>query len=209
MVYPEGTSIRDAEGFGWNTGSGRYSTSGVDDVAFLTGLANVLVTKFCADPRRLLITGESNGGAMTLLAACDARTRGLFAFFAPVIPAIDQGTLDRCGTGPALALTVLASRLDKTIPYDGHYPAGQRPLLAQEDWFLSVAALRNGCQRTDPTRTPVADGQLITPAGCPAGMALTAIDDGVHTWPGGPEGTGGLPPGKFPATSYLWQQTGW
>lgn len=202
VAYPEGTAV-GAGGFGWNTGSGRFSTAGVDDAAYLATVVDHLVATACVDPTRILLTGESNGGAMTVIAACSPATRDRFAAFAPVIPAVDQGVLDRCGVGPPVSLTALAGRLDRVIPYDGVYPPGQLPLLAQETWFLRLAALRNGCA-AEAVREPVDGGEAIRAVGCPLTPVLIAVDDGTHTWPGGPSGTGSQDPGRFPATAYLW-----
>lgn len=203
VVYPEGTKTKP-EGFGWSTGAARFSTKGVDDVAYLGALVEALVADHCADPGRVLLTGESNGGAMALLAACDARTAGLFRLVAPVNPALDEGTLSRCGEGPALRLVAIAGVRDRVATYDGTYRPGLSPLLGQEAWLLRVAASRNGCAARDPGRAKVDDATVITPRACASPIHLVAVEDGVHTWPGGPRGTAGLPPGRFPATRYLW-----
>jgi polyhydroxybutyrate depolymerase len=205
VAYPEGTPVA-AGGFGWNTGSARFSTSGVDDVGYLVGVIDHLVATACVDPARILVTGESNGGAMTLLAACSPELAARAALFAPVIPAIDQGVVDRCGDGPPVALVALAGRLDPVIPYDGVYPAGQIPLLAQEAWFAQVAMRRNGCAG-HLDRRPLAGATAITAGGCPADPLLVAIDDGTHTWPGG-VAMGSQAPGRFPATAFLWDRFG-
>jgi polyhydroxybutyrate depolymerase len=202
VAYPEGTPV-GAGGYGWNTGTARFSTAGVDDVAYLAAVVDHLVATACVDPARILLTGESNGGAMTVAAACAPATATRFALFAPVIPAVDQGVLDRCGGGPAVRLVALAGRLDRVIPYDGVYPPGQVPLLGQETWFLRLAATRNGCGSGEPSREPIDGAQVVRPSGCPGGPTLLAIDDGTHTWPGG-AGTPTQPAGRFPATAYLW-----
>jgi polyhydroxybutyrate depolymerase len=204
VVYPEGTPTKP-EGFGWSTGAARFSTKGVDDVAYLRALVEALVADHCADPERVLLTGESNGGAMALLAACDARTGALFRLVAPVIPALDEGTLALCGEGPALRLVAIAGMRDKVATYDGTYRPGLSPLLGQEAWLLRVGALRNGCAAQDPARASIDDAVVITPRSCAAPIRLVAVEDGVHTWPGGPRGTAGLPPGRFPATRTLWE----
>jgi polyhydroxybutyrate depolymerase len=203
VAYPEGTGT-PTEGFGWNTGSARFSTSGTDDVAFLGELVDHLVATACVDPARVMITGESNGGAMTLLAGCSPEISGRFRLVAPVIPAIDDGVLARCGAGAPLSFVALAGLLDRTVPYDGVYRANEIPLLGQEYWFLKLAADRNGCGFGPPTRVPVPGGEAVRPEGCPDAPLLVAIPDAPHTWPGGPLGNGGMDPGTFPATAYLW-----
>jgi polyhydroxybutyrate depolymerase len=205
-AYPEGTPVAQG-GFGWNTGTHRFSTTGVDDIAYLVAVLRALVERACVDPHRVMITGESNGGAMTLLAACDGRTRPLFVSFAPVIPAIDAGALERCAAGPALSFTALAGKADRTVPYDGVYPASQVPMLAQEAWFAWVVAARNGCEVRAVTRTAIDDGEVITPGVCADPPTLVAVDDGTHTWPGGMRMPGGPAPGRFPANEYLWARS--
>ena len=204
-VYPEGTVI-SAGGYAWATGTARFSAVGVDDVSYLQALVFTLLLRACVDPGRMLLTGESNGGAMTVLAACDKRTFAAFTMFAPVIPAVDGNVLDRCGAGGPVKLVALAGRLDQTVPYDGVYPPGQIPLLGQEQWFLALAAQRNGCAATEPDRTRIPDAEEIRPTGCIHAPTLVAIDDARHTWPGGPVVNGNLPAGTFGATAYLWNQ---
>jgi polyhydroxybutyrate depolymerase len=203
VVYPEGTPTKP-EGFGWNTGAARFSTQGVDDVAYLRALLDALIADHCADPARVLLTGESNGGAMSLVAGCDPRIAGSLRLIAPVIPALDEGTLSRCQKGRPLPLVAIAGKLDKVATYDGRYRPGLAPLLAQETWLARVGALRNGCAAKDPERARVDDAEVITPRSCASPIRLFAVEDGVHTWPGGPRGTAGLPPGRFPATRTLW-----
>ena len=52
VAYPQGTSTPDG-GFGWNTASDRFSTSGVDDVAFIATALDELITSHCVDPDRV------------------------------------------------------------------------------------------------------------------------------------------------------------
>ena len=204
VAYPRGTPT-PSEGYGWATGTARFSTSGVDDVAFLDSVIDMLIAEHCVDPARVLITGESNGGAMTLLAGCRLRHRPVLA--APVIPAIDEGTLEACGTGAAFPVLALAGKLDKVIPYDGTYAEGVVPLLGQEEWFTDFATARNGC-REDLERRTANGSETIDGGACGASTRLIAIDDGRHTWPGGPEGTGGLDPGEFAASATIWAAAG-
>lgn len=204
VVYPQGTPVAGG-GFGWATGTVRFSTSGVDDVAFLADVIDTLVAEHCVDASKIVVTGESNGGAMALLAGCQLRTRP--ALTAPVIPAIDDGTVEACGSGAPFPLLALAGRLDRTIPYDGVYPSGQQALSAQEDWFAAVATARNGCE-PGLERVRRGGSEQIDGTACPVLTRLIAIDDGRHTWPAGPVGTGDLDPGSFPASETIWAAAG-
>mgnify|MGYP000951302372 CR=1 FL=1 len=205
VAYPVGTSV-GADGFGWNTGTARFSTKGPDDVAYLREVVDALVEDHCVDPARVVLTGESNGGAMVVKAACDPRFSGAVRLAAPVIPAIDAGTLTTCGSARPIPTLAIAGRRDQVIPYDGRYAGGLVPLLGQEAWFERYTQAF-GCG--GPLRsTPIDDAQIQVAPGCAAPMALVAVDDAVHTWPGGPVGTGGLPPGRFPAMVFIWERAG-
>ena len=201
VAYPIGTAAGDGY-FGWAAETATYSTSGVDDVAYLLEIIDSLVRDHCVDPDRILLTGESNGAAMSIVAMCDDRARGAVAMVAAVIAAIDDGTVGACDDADATPLVVLAGRQDDTAPYQGH-PAAAPTLLGQEEWLLRLAAI-NGCDPVPPARVPLAGAELVVPMGCDLRTELVAVDGVAHTWPGGPEGTGGLDPGPFAGTAFIW-----
>jgi polyhydroxybutyrate depolymerase len=203
-VYPEGTPVANLGGSGWASGSARYSTSGVDDVAFLLEVLDILVRDHCVDGDRLMLAGESNGAAMAVRAACDDRLVGRLRLVGAVIPAVDAGVLEQCGPGGPVPLVVIATRGDATIDFDGTYPAGQVPLLGQEDWFGRFARQVNGCDPKDPERFPSDGAVRVVPRACIQPAVLHEVTGGAHTWPGGPQGTGGLDPGPFPTNQVLW-----
>jgi poly(3-hydroxybutyrate) depolymerase len=208
VAYPEGTPLPGGAGFGWDSGTARYSTSGIDDVGALHQLLDLLIRDYCVDPAQVMLTGASNGGAMALRAACDPRWRGAVGLVAPVIPAIDGGSIGPCESGgPPLRLIAIASKVDPTVSYDGVYPPGEIALLAQEAWFTRVASARNGCSNTPPDRLRRGTIEIITPVACVAdGRAtLVAVDDSGHNWPGGSADPGMR---HFQATDYLWSDSG-
>ncbi|MDZ7732590.1 MAG: prolyl oligopeptidase family serine peptidase [Acidimicrobiia bacterium] len=200
-VYPEGTAT-GVGGYAWSAGRGRYSTEGVDDVAYLADLLDLMVAQLCVDPERIALVGASNGGAMVVRAACDPRVGDRVALAGAVIPAVGEGAIEGCARGPS-PLVAIAGRRDASIDYEG-----DGEMLGQEAWFRAVAAARNGCAEVTPSRTAIEGGERIVPEGCEALTELIALDEGVHTWPGGPTGTGGLDPGDFDATAHLWERAG-
>lgn len=201
VAYPEGNPVPDYEGFGWTTGSGIFSTEGTDDVQALSEMLDVVLATGCGDPTRVVLVGESNGAAMGLVAACDARVRDRIQTLVMVIPAVDDGVLARCGDGVrAVPLSVVAGRLDRTAPYEG----GRATLLPQEDWFAQVASDVNGCAVGAVERQSFdAHVTLLTPTGCAECTEFFSVDDGTHTWPGSSRGTGGLRPGTFDLSKRL------
>lgn len=194
VAYPQGTPIAKG-GFGWDSGAGLFATTGVDDVAALSDMIDAIVATGCVDETRMTITGESNGAGMALAAVCDHRLAGRFRSLVMVIPAVDEGVLANCRNGsPSIPLTVVAGRMDATVPY----VAGRPPLLPPQTWFAEAASTLNGCSpQLQPAEAITPHADLLKPSGCGTCSELIAIDDGVHTWPGTSKGTGGLRPGTY------------
>ncbi len=65
------------------------------------------------------------------------------------------------------------------------------------------APMRRGLERVRRGGSEQIDGTA-----CPVLTRLIAIDDGRHTWPAGPVGTGDLDPGSFPASETIWAAAG-
>ncbi len=192
VAYPHGTPT-DVGGLAWDTGARVFANSGVDDVAALDEMLTEIEATGCVDLDRVVITGESNGGGMTLAALCDSRLAGRFRSAVMVIPAIDDGVLEGCGddVDRATPLIAVVGRLDRTAPFDGG-----NGLLPQLDWFERIATSR-GCAGVDAgvAITPFADRYVASE--CGACTELIAVADGPHTWPGSPEGNGDLVAGTF------------
>ncbi len=201
LVYPRGRPVPGREGFGWAAGTDRFSIEG-DDVDYLWGVYQAVVREHCGDPRRVLLTGESNGAAMAVRAACAGAFAGAVSVVAPVIPAIDGGAIVGCA-GAAVALVAIASHNDTLVPFEADSSEDGDPL-GQLDWFTNVATRANGCASVEAIEGG-ADHNLWKGVDCARASVLVGVLDGAgHTWPGGPVGTGGLDPGGFPATNVIW-----
>ena len=195
VMYPEGTPTPSG-GFGWSTGAGLFATSGTDDVEALQEMIASAVSTGCVDATRVIISGESNGAGMALVALCDHRLQNTFAAAVLVIPAIDDAVLAHCDPAHAvpIGMSVVAGRLDQTVGYNGDHP----PFLPAERWFQAAGSLVNACAPNAPERTPVdALVERLVMSGCAACAEMFAVGDGTHTWPGSLEGTGGQIPGTF------------
>lgn len=201
LVYPRGRPVPEREGFGWAAGTDRFSVEG-DDVDYLWDAYQAVVREHCGDPRRVLFTGESNGAAMAVRAACAGAFAGAVQMVAPVIPAIDDGAIGECD-GAAVPLVAIASHNDTLVPFEA-VSSAEGDLLGQLDWFTDVATRANGCSSVEAIPGG-ADHNLWKGVDCAQSSVLVGVLDGAgHTWPGGPEGTGGLDPGGFPATRVIW-----
>lgn len=88
---PKTRNIRD-----WNEGSGRTTSSkkGVDDVLYIKTVIDDLKKRFSIDPKRIFVTGFSNGATMTLRLGVEISDK--IAAIAPVAGAlfVEKDTLE-------------------------------------------------------------------------------------------------------------------
>ena len=192
VVYPQGIDKS------WNDGrrdkiSGAHR-KGIDDVGFLRALIEKLTDQYPIDPRRVFVTGISNGGLMSYQLACSLpdTIRGI----APVTAQIPAAIAPLCRTESAVSLAVFNGTEDPLVPYHG----GQIKVFRQQRGaVLSTAETiriwrqKNGCspQATIAAFADLADdGTRVTkieygPCDSGAKVALYRIDGGGHTWPDG------------------------
>ena len=201
VAYPSGSPLD--LGFGWNSGAGRFATSTADDVGILSDLVATLVALPCANPAKVFIVGESNGGGLAVRAACDPRFAGRLAGVILANPAIDAGVLRTCATlAHAVPVLAVAGKLDKVVGYDG----SRTPFLAAAVWFATLATSVARCGSGTPEHSAYsATVQVTTATGCSSCAALYLVADGPHTWPGSFAGENGAPPGTFPLTAIIGQ----
>ena len=91
VVYPNGIDgyWRDGRGY---THRGKRDTS-VDDVGFISKLIDHLVRENKTDPKRVYVTGISNGGMMTLRPGCELSSK--LAAIAPIAASIPKNIMSR------------------------------------------------------------------------------------------------------------------
>ena len=107
-VYPEGFKRGWADGRGISHADKR----GVDDVAFIDRLINVIKEEFLIDSSRIYIAGHSNGGFMAQRLAVEHPQR--FAAIAVVAASVSERLASRftpCGTMPILFINGTADHI--------------------------------------------------------------------------------------------------
>jgi polyhydroxybutyrate depolymerase len=193
VVYPDGN------GRGWNDGrlGARIiaRSDGADDIAFFDDLIAALVEEGLADPRRIFMTGASNGGIMSYRVACDMSDR--VAAVAPVIGNMPASRVELCTPSRSVPVFAINGTEDPLIHYEG---GG----IGEEPWFIggdllsvedSVALWRrlNGCSVEHGTRalpdTEPEDRTRTTEMvwnECAGGaeVRLFRVNGGGHIWHG-------------------------
>src|SRR5262245_25329146 len=117
VVYPQG--VNDA----WNAGICCGNTS-IDDVGFIRALVASISGEANIDPRRVYVTGLSNGGAMTQRLACDAAD--VFAAAVPMSFPIPLRPLSTCQPVRAMPVLTVMGLTDVLVRYSGG-PFGSAP----------------------------------------------------------------------------------
>ncbi|SNS55005.1 alpha/beta hydrolase family esterase [Actinomadura mexicana] len=174
VAYPDGLLGT------WNAGACCWFArwTGVDDVAFLDKLIDTLVRQGVADPRRVFVTGFSNGGGMAYRYACERSDR--IAGIAVVSGALAIGCTPRRPV-PVLAFH---GTWDPSVPYTGggnmdadvHFP------------FIPVQVVMEFWRWVDKLPAlswPLPDGpdDCVGTGPGPVVVALCTRQRGGHEWP--------------------------
>jgi polyhydroxybutyrate depolymerase len=134
---------------------------GDQDIARIGAFIQTTVTRVCADPRRVYLTGFSNGAGFAARAGCDLADR--VAAIAPV--AGSYRTLDVCKAGAMPTLEI----------------HGRDPWLPTVPALIRRAMARNGCTHVG-ARHRIAPGIVRTRwPGC--GLERVVNDNVGHAWP--------------------------
>lgn len=128
-----------------------YENTTVDDIAYVYDVIDTVAATYTIDRARIYACGKSNGGGFTALLACRPDTSATIAAFAPVSPALYQGTLAFHGCRPSRAVPLLHVHgvQDTVTPFLGRTPEqgsfGPEPDVRvwRRQW-----AERNGCGGT-------------------------------------------------------------
>ena len=148
---------------------------------------------YTIDRSRLYACGKSNGGGFTALLACRPDTSAIFAAFAPVSPALYQGTYAFHNCSPNRPVPILHSHgvEDVITPFYGRTPEGGSfgPEPDVRLWRRQWAE-RNGCRVSYVGEWPVPLIKEVHPGAweeiwdCPGAEVRALSVEGLgHAWP--------------------------
>ena len=209
IVYPDGDGRFEGKMETWNAGHccGYAMEHKSDDIGFISALIDKFVAEDDADPKRVYVTGMSNGGMMTHRLGIALSDK--IAAIAP-----DVGGLFGDEAKPTHGVSVLALNggKDKSIPIDGGQTEGRfarawdgtplKPVVYQGQFWAAA----NGC-KPNPKETQQGTVKTIR-YNCPEGLdvvQMISLEEG-HTWPGGKKGArlGDDPGNEFSASQVIW-----
>jgi len=188
VVYPDGIDNNWADG----RGASEPDRRGVDDVGFLTALAGKLQNEHGIDPGHVFATGMSNGGFMANRLGCDRAD--VFAAVAPVAGTLGAGVA--CNPSRPVAVLEVHGTADPLVPFNGGTMRGRGGTsdIVSAPAMVDRWRTADGCQGAPASETlpGTGDGTVVhrfASTSCAAGTAVVfyQVDDGGHTWPGGPQ----------------------
>jgi polyhydroxybutyrate depolymerase len=193
VVFPDGLNRAWADLRPNDTRALRTPPEGTDDVAFITRLIEKYVGDGSADPKRIYVTGVSNGGAMTMTLAC--KRADLFAAGASVIFNLTDESAQACQPSRGVPMLMMNGTADPLVPYEGGRGTSR---FAIDGYWSTVKTLDfwrhvNGCEEQDAASTDLDDRDpddqsTVTriSSTCPQGhdVVLYRVNDGGHRMPG-------------------------
>jgi polyhydroxybutyrate depolymerase len=193
VVFPDGLNRAWADFRPHANRAGRSAPTGTDDVAFIAKLIETFIADGTADPKRIYVTGISNGGAMTMTMIC-ARA-DLFAAAASVIMNLTDESASACHPSRPVPLMMMNGTADPLIPFEGG--RGSSRFAAAGFWSatktLDFWRGANGCDAADAAVADLAhrdrgDATTVTriASRCPPGrdVVLYRVNGGGHRMPG-------------------------
>jgi polyhydroxybutyrate depolymerase len=195
VVYPAGMQKQ------WN--DGRYemvqhpgAEREMDDIGFLSKLIDKFVKEYGVDPRRVYVTGISNGGLMSNRLACELSDK--VAAAAPVAASLSVLLSKNCNPSNSTPMLWINGDVDPLVPYQG----GEiKVLWTKRGKVLPVPeavkfwAGRNGCDvgkplvenlpDRDPDDKTTVERTTYGKMGSGHEVILYTIHGGGHTWPQG------------------------
>jgi polyhydroxybutyrate depolymerase len=189
VAYPDGV------GRSWNDGrpGSHAEKEGVDDVKFLSSLIDDLVAGHGADPKRVFVTGMSNGAMMSHRFACDLPDK--VAAIGPVAGLMSATLAAACAPKRPVPAILFYGTDDPIMPYGGGRVGSDvgGEVLSADETRKKWASL-DGCTDSpapvDEPDTDPSDGtrsRRTAHAACKDGseVVLHSVEHGGHTWPGG------------------------
>lgn len=221
VVYPDGFEKNWNDGRSMSEADYETFKNNTDDVGFISALIDELINKYKADPKRVFVTGISNGAMMSYRLGCELS--GKIAAIAPVAGDIPENFSRRCKPSSPVSVLAINGDADPLMPYNGGEVTGPfgkrklgRVLSANESVLFWVR--NNGCS-PDPVITDMPDkdpedGTRVQKKVFGGGknqseVILYTIRNGGHTWPGGYQYLGKWIVGRtcrdIDATEVIWE----
>lgn len=193
LVFPEGINKQWCDG---RTEMLKDKGKIYDDVGFISQIIDKMIKDYGIDPKRVYITGISNGGFMSVRLAMELSEK--IAAVAPVAAQISEALKDKTPQLP-ISIMVINGTKDPLVPYNGGdlrlFGFGRsRGAVLSTAKTIELFVHHNGCGKAPMTieiddKDPD-DGATVVVEKYKDGkdgteVILLKVIGGGHTWPGG------------------------
>jgi polyhydroxybutyrate depolymerase len=208
VAYPDGVKSTGALGARtWNAGKCcSYAVlQNINDVKFISELIDELIATYNINPKRVYVTGHSNGGMMSYRLAC--QLSGKIAAVAP--NGCSMVVAQDCAPSRSVPILHMHSILDENVPYTGGQGSGPTNVyFPAVDSVLNVWSLNDNCLVKEEVLLDNDDYRHARWSDCDndATIEYYLTKDGGHAWPGGLKGSesGDTPSTVISANDLLW-----
>jgi polyhydroxybutyrate depolymerase len=197
VVYPDGIKKN------WNDGRSKEETGyrvhkeNIDDVGFISALIDALIKELNVDPKRVYVTGMSNGAIMSYRLACELSKK--IAAIAAVAGNIPQNLYPSCSPSKPISVLAINNVNDPLMPFAGGDITGPFGRKRLGKVLSTSETLRFWVNHNDCSLSPIVthepdmdtkDGTQVRKEVYGNGkngteVILYIIEGGGHTWPGG------------------------
>ena len=197
-VYPAGTGFLSHMPT-WNSGNccAYALRNRVDDIGFFRVLIDQLEREYAIDPKRIYVTGISNGGMMAYRLGCELADK--IAAIAPVEGAQNS----ECRPAVPVSLIVFHGTADRLVPFNGgstRFQIGPARKDNSVSNAISFWVNEDECSPR-PHYEETRSAHLSTYSECKdnTGVVLYTIEGGRHAWP-----DTWISGNQLPATELIW-----
>lgn len=197
VVYPDGIDLNWNDGRMDEESNDRAHRENIDDVGFISALIDSMITSYNIDPKRVYVTGISNGAIMSYRLACELTNK--ITAIAPVDGNIPLLVFPECSPSRPVSVLAINNTNDPLVPFNGGDIYGSirkvnlgKVLSVNESIMFWVNW--NGCSVypviiNEPDKDPK-DGTRVISMRYSDGLdgtevILYSVEGGGHTWPGG------------------------
>ena len=197
VVYPDGIEKNWNDGRMDEESDDRAHKENIDDVGFISALIDKMIKDYNVNPKRVYVTGISNGAIMSYRLACELSSK--ITAIAPVDGNIPYLLLNECTPARAVSVLAINNVDDPLVPFEGgeiwgHFHRVKLGRVLSVNESISFWVNKNKCSpipfiEQEPDRDPY-DGTRVLRKEFRKGtggteVILYKIDGGGHTWPGG------------------------
>ena len=196
-VYPDGIEENWNDGRMDEEADDRAHRENIDDVGFISDLIDLMIKNYNVDPKKVYLTGISNGAIMSYRLACELSDK--IAAIAPVDGSIPDMIINGCNPAKPVSVLAINNVNDPLVPYEGgeiwgHFHSVNLGKVLSAGESVSFWIKRNQCHPREidvqePDLDPK-DGTIVKHSeyfndSDGSEVILYSVFGGGHTWPGG------------------------